>query len=254
MTSRHTAAASAVLFALSLAVPRASAQTPDREGLAGLGIRVSALGGPASALTDLGTTQPDQSQAFRSDLEPGWAVGGAVEVPLTRAFSVRGDARFAPGSEMLTQSLTCPVGGLTSEPEHCAARSDGSYWTATGGIVYRTEMRPGMPQAFFHAGGGVKRYDFSTEPAMEGLGGDVVYTGECPTGDRVCEVHVRRGFAGEHTDVTGRFGFGLSMGVGGVLLSGELADYVSIFAPANRPGDRTIQHDLFLVLEVAREL
>lgn len=254
MTSRHTAAASAVLLALSVAVPRAPAQTPDREGLLGLGIRVSALGGPASSLTELGTTQPSQSQALRSELLLGWSAGGAVEVPVTGVFSVRGDARFAPGSEMLTQSLTCPVGGLTSEPEHCAARSDGTYWTATAGMVYRTEMRPGMPSAFFHAGGGIKRYDFSTEPAIEGLGGDVVYTGECPTGDRVCEVHVLNGFAGEHTDVTGRFGFGLSMAVGGVLLSGELADYMSVFAPANRPSEQKIQHDLFLVLEVAPKL
>lgn len=255
MSSRYAAATSAVLLALALAATPASAQTPYGGGLLGLGIRVSALGGSASALTDLGSTQgPSQSQAFRSELKPGWAVGGAVEVPVTGSISVRGDARFAPGTEMVTQSLTCPVGGFTSEPDHCAARSDGSFWTATGGLVYRTEDAPGLPSAFFHLGAGVKRYDFSTEPAIEGLGGEVVRSGECLTADRVCEVHVLNGFAGEHTDVTGRFGFGLSMSVGGVRLAGELADYVSIFAPTNRPGQEKLQHELFLTLEVAPEL
>lgn len=254
MTSRHAAAASAVLLALALAPPPTAAQAPDDEGLLGLGIHVAALGGPAGALSELGTTQVSQSQAFRSELDPGWAVGGAVEVPVSGAFSLRGDARFMPGAEMLTQSLTCPVGGITSEPDHCAARSQGSLWAATGGVVYRTESTPRMPSAFFHVGAGVKRYDFSTEPEIEGLGGEVLYTGECLTGDRVCEVHVLNGFAGEQTDVTGRLGFGLSMTVGGVRLAGELADYVSVFAPTARPNQRKIQHELFLTFEVAPKL
>lgn len=254
MTVRHVAAASAALLALALAAPPTAAQTPDRDGPLGLGIRVSALGGPASSLAHLGTTQSSQAQAFRSELDPGWAVGGAVEVPLMGAISVRGDARYLPGAEMVTQSLTCPVGGFTSEPEHCGARSQGSFWTATGGLVYRTGSTPGMPAAFFHAGAGVKSYDFSIEPAIEGLGGEVVYTGECLTGDRVCEVHVLNGFAGEQADVTGRFGFGLSMTVGGVHLSGELADYVSVFAPTNRPSQQKLQHELFLTFEVAPRL
>lgn len=255
MSSRYTAAASAALLAFSLAASPAPAQSPDRGGLLGLGIRASALGGPAGTMADLGTTQGvTQTQAFRTELESGWAVGGALEVPVIGRFSVRGDARAAPGTEMLTQSLTCPVGGLTSEPNHCAARSDGSFWTATGGVVYRTRSPPGMPSAFVHAGAGVKRYDFSTEPTIEGLGGEEVYSGECPTGDRVCEVHVLNGFAGEHTDLTGRLGFGLSTTVGGVRLAGELSDYVSVFAPTNRPSSRKLQHELFLVFEVAPRL
>lgn len=252
MSSRCTAAASAVLLALVLASPPAApAQVADRGGLLGLGVRVAAFAGPAGSLADLGNLAGiDRTQAFRTELKTGWAAGGAVEVPVFGAFSLRGDARFAPGAEMLTESLTCPVGGVTSQPDHCAARSDGSFWTATGGLVYRTRTTPGMPSAFFHAGAGVKRYDFSTSPTMEGLGGEELYSGECLTGDRVCDVHVGDGYAGEHTDVTGRVGIGLSLDVGGVRLAGELSDYVSIFAP-RVTNDRTLQHELFLTFEVA---
>lgn len=255
MRSRFAVAASAVFFALALGVSPASAQGPGGEGLLGLGIHVSALGGPATALADLGTIRSAAgNQAFTTELNPGWAIGGAVEVPVGRSFSVRADARATPGAEMFTESLTCPVGGATSEPQHCAARSQGTLWTATGGVVYETVTTPGTPSAFIHAGVGVKRYDFSTAPTVERLGGEPAYTGECVLGDSVCEVHVDDGFAGEHTDVTGRVGFGVSMSVGGVRLAGELADYVSVFAPADRPGQQELQHELFLTLEVAPRL
>lgn len=255
MRSRFAVAASAVVLGLALGGSPASAQTPDEEGLLGLGIRVSALVGQTTALADLGTTRSAAGeQAFTTELESGWTVGGAVEVPLAGAFSVRADARAIPGAEMFTESLTCPVGGITSEPRHCAARSQGTLWTATGGVVYETVTTPGTPSAFIHAGAGVKRYDFSTMPTVEILGGEAAYTGECVSGDRVCEVHVDEGFAGEHTDVTGRIGFGLSTSVAGVRLAGELADYVSIFAPRNRPGQKELQHELFLIFEVAPRL
>lgn len=63
-------------------------------------------------------------------------------------------------------------------------------------------------------------------------------------------MHVGDGYAGEHTDVTGRVGIGLSRDVGGVRLTGELYDYVSIFAPGVT-NDRTLQNELFLTFEVA---
>ena len=248
MRSRYAVAASALFFALALGVSPASAQGPAGEGFLGLGIHVSAFGGPATALANLGTTRSVAGdQAFTTELDPGWAVGGAVEVPVGGAFSVRADARAMPGAEMFTESLT-------SEPEHCAARSQGTLWAATGGVVYETVTTRGTPSAFIHAGAGVKRYDFSTAPTVERLGGEPAYTGECVLGDSVCEVHVDDGFAGEHTDVTGRVGFGVSMSVGGVRLAGELADYVSIFAPGDRPGQQELQHELFLTLEVAPRL
>ncbi|MFB6241163.1 MAG: hypothetical protein ABEJ46_06370, partial [Gemmatimonadota bacterium] len=123
--------------------------------------------------------RPSPAQDRRGDRLLGLGVGGSLTVPLPGRFELRGGARFAPGVELLTRSLTCPVSGLTSRPDHCAARSEGSFWLGTVDGVYRTEASPGMPEAFLRLGAGVKSYDFSERPTMEGLGGEELSSGEC---------------------------------------------------------------------------
>lgn len=242
-----------LLFALGSA-DSARAQTSGRAGLLGIGVDVSVTGGTMASLAELGSVVgATRSQAFRTELEASPTVGVTVEVPVAGRISVRADGRLSPGAEMVTRSLTCPVGGVTSAPDHCAARSGGDFWMTTGDLVYRTATSPGLPGAFFRVGAGVKRYDVSTTPTIEGLGGEELTSGSCAAGDRVCEVHVDRGFAGEHTDATGVVGFGLSVTTGAVRISGELSDYVSVFAPSNGTS-RTLQHELLLTLELGPKL
>lgn len=254
MSSRTTAVAALLVLLGALASPRPSpAQEQGGERLLGLGVDVQLSAGALSSLAEVGNILGSgRTQAFRSEMQTGWGLGGSLTVPLPGRFALQGGARFAPGVELLTRSLTCPVGGLTSRPDHCAARSEGSFWVGTVDGVYRTEASPGMPEAFFRLGAGVKSYDFSERPAMEGLGGEELSSGQCASGDRVCQVHVRN-FAGQHTDPTAVLGFGLSLSAGPVRLSGELADYVSVFTPDGN-ASRKLQHEVFLTIGVAPTL
>lgn len=254
MRFRTTAVAAFLVLLAVVAWPRSSAaQATGGERLLGLGVDVGMSAGALSSLAEVGNVLGSgRTQAFRSEMETGWGVGGSLTVPLPGRFEVRGGARFAPGVELVTRSLTCPVGGLTSRPEHCAARSEGSFWVGTVDGIYRTEASPGMPEAFVRLGGGIKSYDFSARPSMEGLGGEELSSGECATGDRVCQVHVRN-FTGEHTDPAVVLGLGLSISAGPVRLSGELADYVSIFTPGGNAAEK-LQHEVFLTVGVAPTL
>lgn len=254
MTTRQIALAAVLALLAAVATPTPSpAQEGGRDRLLGLGVDVGVNGGALVSLADVGNVLgAGRAQAFRTELETGMGFGGSLTVPLPGRFEARAGARFSPATEMVTQSLTCPVSGLTSRPDHCAARSEGSFWVGTVDALYRTASSPRMPSAFFRLGAGVKSYDFSKRPTMEGLGGESVSRGECATGDRVCEVHVRN-FAGEHTDPTAVLGFGLSISAGPVRLSGELADYVSIFTPA-AAASQALQHEVFLTVGVAPRL
>lgn len=254
MRSRTTAVAALLVLLAALAYPRPSpAQERGGQRLLGLGVDVQVTAGAVSSLAEIGDIVGSaRAQAFRSQMETGLGLGGALTVPLPGPFSLRGGARFAPGVELVTSSLTCPVGGVTSRPDHCAARSEGSFWVGTVDGVYRTEASSGMPEAFVRLGAGVKSYDFSERPVMQGLDGEELSSGDCAGGDRVCQVHVRN-FAGENTDPTAVLGFGLSLPAGPVRLSGELADYVSVFTPDGN-ASRKMQHEVFLTIGVAPTL
>lgn len=254
MRTRWTTTALCAAIAALLLAPAgpARAQAPGSAGLLGIGVDVSVQGGPVASVADVGTPVGIQGlQGFRVELDPGWAVGGGLELPVSGNFAARGDLMVSPGAELSTGSITCPVGGGTTEPEHCGARSGGSFWAATGGVVYRTEPDPGTPGGFVHVGAGVKRYDFSREPTILGLEGDSLAAGPCAAGDAVCETHLD--FAGGHTDVTGRIGAGLSVRAAGLRLSGEISDFVSIFTPAG-DRERTVQHEIYFTVRVARRL
>lgn len=226
--------------------------------LLALGILVAALPAPASAQVSgaslhakAGVTGAvgevgrnlagDPSASTETELDPGYAVGGGLELPVAGSrFAVRGEVMASPDASMVTERFLCA--GTSRDPysDTCRARSTGTVLTGVADLVYRTDVGSSGPYAYFALGGGFQRLDFSREPSMEEAGGQEVHSGSCRPGDPVCDRHVDA-YAGTRTQAAGRVAAGLGVQLPGVRLFGEVSDVVSVFRERETGGERLQQ-------------
>lgn len=212
----------------------ASAQAPD--------VRLHAKAGVTGAVGEVGRNLTGvPSASTETDVEPGSAVGGGVELSLpgTR-FAVRGEVLASPGASMVTERFLCAGTSPDPHPDTCRARSTGTVLTGVADLVYRTDVGEGGPYAYFALGGGFQRLDFSREPSMEEAGGGEVHSGSCRAGDLVCDRHVGA-YAGARTQAAGRVSAGLGVQLPGVRLFGEISDVVSVFRERETGSERLQQ-------------
>lgn len=246
MTTRRWIGGLGVLAAALMLLPApAEAQYMDR------GVQITAWAGPYGALGILGNATRQLVPIAETDLDDGVGVGGSVEVPIPiDRLSVRGDFSMVPSAGMETVSFfSCPLPTAeTSRPEHCRARSDGTLFTGVLDLMYRTEQDFTRPHGIFILGFGLKNYSFGDEITMLSFPDqppEATVTGDCASGDFVCNTH--QSFTGSTTDPTLHLGFGLSASVGGVNLMGEVADYVSIYSHESEGLVlEEMVHDIFL--------
>ena len=146
-----------------------------------------------------------------TEIEPGLAVGGAVELGLPLlAFAVRVTADYVLDAEIVRRGTTA---------EHVG---DVSLLGVAGDVVLRPLPGAVLARPYFLGGAGIKRYALELETTG---GGDL--SGASETVSRFT-LHV---------------GGGLDVRVRSVALVLEVADYLSSFVSAT--GDSKVQHDAF---------
>lgn len=146
-----------------------------------------------------------------TEIEPGFAVGAAVEVALPLlAIALRVTADYLVDADIVRR-------GTTEERV-----GDVSLLGVVGGVVLRPLPSAVIAHPYFVGGAGIKRYVLELETTG---GGDLSLT------------------TGTVSRVTVLAGGGLDVRVGPVALVLEVVDYLSTFVAAT--GDSRVQHDAF---------